>query len=90
VLLLLDDAGLDAFPLGQRDQRLGALSDNKHVRTTRGESLAGSIFDVNDVMRAGMTLTILHETNTTDVTTRSDHAEIANVEFDEFDDLALQ
>ena len=90
VLLLLDDGGLDALPLGERDERLGGLADDEHVRATGGEGLAGGILDVNDVERTSVTLTRLHQTNATDVATSSDHAEVAGFELDVVNDLALQ
>ena len=41
--LLLDDGELNALALGQRDKRLVALANDKHVGCTRGEAVAGGL-----------------------------------------------
>lgn len=47
-----------------------------------------SIFDVNDVERARVLFDVLHETDTTQIATADNHAEVARLEFDELDDFA--
>lgn len=89
MLLLLQDADLDALPLGERDEGLRALANNENVGVTRSEGLTGGVLDVDDVVRTSVTLTVFHKTNTTDVATSSDHAEIAGVELDVLHNFAL-
>lgn len=85
---LLGDGELDTLLGGEGDQRLASLSDNEHVVDTRGKGVPRSIFNMHDVEGSRVTFALSDDTNTTDVTTSSDHGEVSSVELDEVGDLA--
>ena len=78
---------LDTLALGQRDPGL-VLSDDEHVGLTGGEGVVNGVLDVDDVETSVVALTVGDNTNTTHVTTTSDHADNTAVEADKVNDLA--
>lgn len=78
---------LDTLALGQGDPGL-LLANDKHVRLTSSESVVDGILDVDNVETTIVTLTVSDDTNTTHVTTTSDHADNAAIEADEVNNLA--
>jgi hypothetical protein len=84
---LFSDGELDTLALGQRDPGL-VLANNENVALTGGEAVVNGILDVDDVETTIVTLTVGDDTNTTHVTTTSDHDDGAGIELDEVGDLA--
>ena len=84
---LLSDGELDTLALGQRDPGL-VLANDENVALTGGEAVVNGILDVDNVEASVVALTVSDDTNTTHVTTTSDHDDGAGVELDEIGDLA--
>lgn len=84
---LLCNSELDTLTLWQRDPRL-FRTDDENVALTGSERVVNSILDVNDVETSIVTLTVSDDTNTTHVTTTSNHSDHASVELDEVGDFA--
>ncbi|KAI6775393.1 hypothetical protein HG530_002151 [Fusarium avenaceum] len=84
---LLSDGELDTLALGQRDPGL-VLANDENVALTGGEAVVNSILDVDDVETTVVALTVSDDTNTTHVTTTSDHNDGTGIELDEVGDLA--
>lgn len=84
---LLSDGELDTLALGQRDPGL-VLANDENVALTGGEAVVNGILDVDNVEASVVALTVSDDTNTTHVTTTSDHDNGAGVELDEIGDLA--
>jgi len=88
LVTLLGDRHADAFALGERHPRLGALADGEDVIQPGGERMSGGILDVNDVEGSGMSLTVHDDADSPQVTTSSHHANVAGLELDEVGDFA--
>ena len=88
-LALLQNSQLDTLVLGDRDQRVHSLSDNKNVGQTSGKLVSLAVLQVDDIVASGVLLTALNDTNTTQVTTTSDHSQVSDIELDEINDLAI-
>jgi hypothetical protein len=84
---LLSNGELDTLTLGQRDPGL-VLANDENVALTGGEAVVNGVLEVDDVEASIVTLTVGDDTNTTHVTTTSDHGDGASVELDEVGDLA--
>jgi hypothetical protein len=84
---LLSDGELDTLALGQRDPGL-VLANDENVALTGGEAVVNGILDVDDVETTVVALTVSDNTNTTHVTTTSDHNDGTGIELDEVSDLA--
>lgn len=84
---LLSDGELDTLALGQRDPGL-VLANDENVALTGGEAVVNGILDVDDVETTVVALTVSDDTNTTHVTTTSDHNDGTGIELDEVGDLA--
>jgi hypothetical protein len=84
---LLSDGELDTLALGQRDPGL-VLANDENVALTGGEAVVNGILDVDNVETTVVALTVSDDTNTTHVTTSSNHDDGAGVELDEVGDLA--
>lgn len=84
---LLSDSELDTLTLGQRDPGL-VLANDENVALTGSKAVVNGILDVDDVETSVVALTVSDNTNTTHVTTTSDHDDGAGVELDEVCDLA--
>lgn len=78
---------LDTLALGQRDPGL-LLSNDEDVGLTGGEGVVNGVLDVDDVETSVVALTVGDDTDTTHVTTTSDHGDNTSVEADEVNDLA--
>lgn len=78
---------LDTLALGEGDPGL-LLADDEDVGLTGGEGVVNSVLNVDDVETTIVALTVSDDTNTTHVTTTSDHADNTGVELDEVGDLA--
>lgn len=80
-------AYLDTLALGQADPGLLTTND-EDVALTRSELVVNRVLDVDDVETTIVALTVGDDTNTTHVTTTSDHGDDTSVELDEVGDLA--
>jgi len=86
-ITLLSDRELDTLALGQTDPWLLATND-EDVALTSGELVVHSVLDMDNSEATIMALTMSNDTNTTHVTTTSDHGDDTSVELDEVGDLA--
>jgi hypothetical protein len=84
---LLSNGELDTLALGQGDPGL-LLANDEDVALTGGEGVVNSVLEVDDVEASIVTLTVGDDTDTSHVTTTSDHGDGASVELDELADLA--
>ena len=84
---LLSNGELDTLALGQGDPGL-LLANDENVALTGGEAVVNGVLDVDNVEATIVTLTVGDDTNTTHVTTTSDHSDHTSVELDEVGDLA--
>lgn len=84
---LLSNGELDTLALGQGDP--GALASNdEDVGLTGGKGVVNGVLQVDDVETSIVALTVGDNTDTTHVTTASDHGDVANLELDKVVDLA--
>ena len=79
---LLCNRKLDTLTLGQRNPWL-LRSNDENVVLTGSERVVYGILDVDDVEASIVTLTVSDDTNTTHVTTTSDHSDHTSIELDE-------
>lgn len=84
---LLGNSELDTLALGQRDPGL-VLANDENVALTGGKRVVNGILDVDNVEATIVTLTVGNDTNTTHVTTTSNHGDGTGVELDEVGNLA--
>jgi len=84
---LLSNGKLDTAALGKGNPGLLAAND-EDVALTRGESVVNGVLEVDNAEATIVTLTVGDDTDTTHVTTTSDHGDRASVELDEVGDLA--
>jgi hypothetical protein len=78
---------LDTLALWQADPWL-LLSDDENVTFTGSELVVDNILDVDDVEASIVALTVSDDTNTTHVTTTSNHGNDTSIELDEIGDLS--
>jgi hypothetical protein len=64
------------------------VSNNENVALTSGELIVNGILNVHDIEASVVPLTMRDNTNTTHVTTTSDHGNGASVELDEVGNLS--
>lgn len=84
---LLSNGKLDTLALGQGDPGLlGA--DDKDVGLPGSEGVVNGVLDVDDVETTIVALTVSNDTDTTHVTTTSDHGNVADLEADKVVNLA--
>lgn len=65
------------------------LTNDEDVGDTGGEDTVQRVLDVDDFETTNVTFTVNDDTNTTNVTTASDHADVAGVELDKVGDLVV-
>jgi hypothetical protein len=83
----LSNCKLNTLALWQRDPWLLG-TDDENVVFTGSKRVVNGILDVDNVEASVVTLTVGDDTNTTHVTTTSDHGDHTSVELDEVLDLA--
>ncbi|KAL2291659.1 hypothetical protein FJTKL_11881 [Diaporthe vaccinii] len=86
-ITLLSDGKLDTLALGQGDPGLLSTND-EDVGLPGGEGVVNGILNVDNVETTIVTLTVGDDTNTTHVTTTSDHGQVTNLELDKVVNLA--
>jgi len=84
---LLSDGQLDTLALGQTDPWL-FLTNDEDVAFPCSEGVVNGVLDVNDVETTIMSLTVSDDTNTTHVTTTSNHGDHTSIESNEVRDLS--
>jgi len=84
---LLCNCELDTLALWQRDPWL-LRTDDKDVVLTGSEGVVYGILDVHNVEASVVTLSVGNDTNTSHVTTTSDHGNDTSIKLDKFGDLA--
>jgi hypothetical protein len=84
---LLCNCELDTLALWQRDPWL-LRSDDEDVVLTCSEGVVYGILDVYNVEASIVTLSVGDDTNTSHITTTSNHSNHTSVELDEIGDLA--
>jgi len=85
---LFGDRLSDALLAWETDQGLVALAQEEDVAGSGGETVAGAVLDVDNVEATRVSLTAGDGTNSTDVLTADDVADVAGVELDPVGDLA--
>lgn len=88
--------GTNTFVFRQANQWSFTLANDKHVTQTKqkisenslkklpsSKRSSGCVLDVNDVERSRMTFVMTNNTDTTNVTTGSDHAQVASFKLHE-------
>jgi len=88
LVTLLGDRHANSFALRNRDPRLRSFPDGKDVIQSGGESMSGSILDVDDVKGSGVLLPVHDDADTPQVTASNHHANVAGLELDVVGDLA--
>merc|ERR1740133_62259 len=83
LVALLNKGEADALGLGKGDQGLLGLTDDENVGQTGGEGVAAGVLDVGNLVRTGMVLDVLEDTNTADVVTAGNEDGGAVVELDD-------
>lgn len=83
----LGNAQFNSLIARQRDVGLAALSNNEDVVQSGGKKVAKSILDVNNIEGTRVTLTVDDGSDSPQVTTTSDHAQVTRVKLDEVHDL---
>ena len=86
--LLLQNSLPNTLALGEGDQRLVALANNKHIGDTGHESMASSILDVHNVKRTLVLLLVNNHAHSAVIVASSGNGKVSNVEFDEIADLS--
>jgi len=83
LVTLLNKGEADTLSLGEGDQGLLGLTDDENVRKTGGEGVAAGVLNVSDLVRTGVVLDVLEDTNTTDVVTAGNENGGTVVELDD-------
>lgn len=86
-LTVLSDGLLDTAGTGKGDKGLGAVAKGEDVGLTGGELVVTSVLKVNNVESTGVLLLTGEDTDTTDVSTLGDHADVSDLEGDNVNDL---
>lgn len=86
---LLGDRLSDTLVSWEGDERLGTLAEEEDVGGSRGEGVAGAVLDVDDVKTSRVSLSGLDGTDSPDVLTADDVADVSGLEFDPVGDLGI-
>lgn len=85
---LLSNGELDSLTLGQRNERLGALTKHKNVGQTGDEGVVKRVLDVDNVETSLVSLLVSDDTDTSQVSSSSAHDNISVVELDKASNLS--
>ena len=86
-ITFFSDSELDTLTLRKRDPGLVTLTNGEDVGDTSGKDVIKSILDVNNFETTNVTFTVNQLTDTTNVTTTSNHDNVTNIELDKVFDL---
>lgn len=78
----LGDRQLDAFTPRQWNVRFAALTNDEYVVQPSGKCVPLWILYMDNIKRSRMTFSVYYSTNTPQVTTSCDHAQVARVKTD--------
>ena len=87
LLLFFNDGELDTITLGESDHGFSAFTNDENVGETSSEFMTSSIADVDNIEGTEMAITADNHTNTTDVVTLGNEAEVTDFELEVTDDL---
>ena len=87
-ITLFSDGFPDTFVPWKADHGFVALADDKDVTEPGGKGVTGGVFNVDDVEATGVSDTGLDGTDSSQVTTADDLANVTSIEFDPVGDLA--
>jgi len=79
----------DTTTLRQRDETLGALADHEHVAQSGGEGVSLRIAHMDNIEATRVSLARCDDTDSTQIVSARDHAQVASFELDEVQNLAL-
>jgi hypothetical protein len=85
---LLSNGELDTLALGQRDERLVALTDNENVSESGNKLVVKSVLDVDDIEATLMSLSVGDGADSAHVSTSGGHDNVTVLKLDERGDLA--
>ena len=77
LVTFLGNAQLDTLALGQGNVGLVTLANDEHIGQSGGKDVSLGILDVDNVEGAGMSFAVDNGTDTTQISTSGDHAQIA-------------
>lgn len=86
-ITLLDDRETDSLVLGERDQRLVLISEDKDVGSESGPDVAARVTNTDNLSGSGVGVSGDDDTDTSNVATTSGHAEVADSEANEGSEL---
>jgi len=87
-LSFLGDGSSDSLSPGEGNQRLGALSDDKHIGRTGGEGVSGEILDVGNVKASRVLFLGGDDSNSSQVVSSGDHNQVSDLELGKVGDLS--
>ena len=87
LLLFFNDAKLDTIALGESDHGFSTFANDEDVGETSGEFMTSSITDMDNIEGTEVTITADNHTNTTNIVTLGDEAEITDFELEVTNDL---
>jgi len=87
-LLLFKRSQTDTLFSWERDPWVLALADHENVADSGGERVASSISDVDDIETTDVSVSVDYNSDSSNVVTRSDHAQVAGFELSGLNDLA--
>ena len=87
LLLLFNDGELDTVTLGEGDHGFSTFTNDEDVGETSSELVTSGITDMDNIEGTEVTITADNHTNTTDVVTLGDEAEVTDFELEVTNDL---
>ena len=87
LFLFFNDGELDTVALGESDHGFSAFTNDENVGETSSEFMTSSIADVDNIEGTEVAITADNHTDTTDVVTLGDEAEVTDFELEVTDDL---
>ena len=87
MLLLFNDGELDTVTLGEGDHGFSTFTNDEDVGETSSELVTSGITDMDNIEGTEVTITADNHTNTTDVVTLGDEAEVTDFELEVTNDL---
>jgi len=82
VVTLFNEGKLDTFTSGEGDEGLLGITNHENVGKTGGERVTTGVLDVSDLVRTGVVLNVLEDTDTSHVVSTSGENGSAVIELD--------
>jgi len=86
-LLLFERSQANTLFLGERDPRVLSLSNHENVSDSGSERVSSSISDVDDIETSNVSISVDYNSDSSDVVTGGDHAQVASLELNSVNDL---